>query len=48
MTFTLMREASELGYRSAILWSTAAGLPVYRRLGFKERIRVPTYLGPGS
>jgi ribosomal protein S18 acetylase RimI-like enzyme len=48
MTFALMREASELGYRAAILWSTAAGLPVYRRLGFVERIRVPTYLGPGS
>jgi GNAT superfamily N-acetyltransferase len=48
MTFTLMREASELGYRAAILWSTAAGLPVYRRLGFVERVRVPTYLGPGS
>jgi GNAT superfamily N-acetyltransferase len=48
MTFTLMREAAELGYRAAILWSTAAGLPVYRRLGFHERVRVPTYLGPGS
>ena len=37
-----------LGYHVAILWSTAAGLPVYRRLGFVERVRVPTYLGPGS
>ena len=48
MTYALMREASDLGYRAAILWSTAAGLPVYRRLGFVERVRVPTYLGPGS
>jgi hypothetical protein len=44
----LMREAAAMGYRVAILWSTAAGLPVYRRLGFQERVRVPTYLGPGS
>jgi GNAT superfamily N-acetyltransferase len=48
MTYTLMGEAAALGYRVAILWSTAAGLPVYRRLGFQERVRVPTYLGPGS
>ena len=48
MTWTLMREAAALGYEVAVLWSTAAGLPVYRRLGFKERVRVPTYLGPGS
>jgi GNAT superfamily N-acetyltransferase len=48
ITFALMREAADLGYRAAILWSTAAGLPVYRRLGFEERVRVPTYLGPGS
>jgi len=48
MTWALMCEAEALGYRAAILWSTAAGLPVYRRLGFVERVRVPTYLGPGS
>jgi GNAT superfamily N-acetyltransferase len=48
ITYALMREAAELGYHCAILWSTAAGLPVYRRLGFRERVRVPTYLGPGS
>jgi GNAT superfamily N-acetyltransferase len=48
MTYKLMREAAALGYRAAILWSTAAGMPVYRRLGFEERIRVPTYLGPGG
>jgi hypothetical protein len=47
MTWTLMQEAAALGYHAAILWSTAAGMPVYRRLGFQERIRVPTYLGPG-
>ena len=48
ITWALMCEAASMGYRVAILWSTAAGLPVYRRLGFVERIRVPTYLGPGS
>jgi GNAT superfamily N-acetyltransferase len=48
ITWTLMHEAATMGYQVAILWSTAAGLPVYRRLGFKERVRVPTYLGPGS
>jgi GNAT superfamily N-acetyltransferase len=48
ITWTLMREALGLGYHVAILWSTGAGLPVYRKLGFQERVRVPTYLGPGS
>ena len=48
ITHALMRETAELGYHCAILWSTAAGLPVYRGLGFQERVRVPTYLGPGS
>jgi GNAT superfamily N-acetyltransferase len=48
ITYALMCEAAALGYRAAILWSTAAGMPVYRRLGFEERIRVPTYLGPGG
>jgi GNAT superfamily N-acetyltransferase len=48
ITWSLMREAAAMGYHVAILWSTAAGLPVYRRLGFVERVRVPTYLGPGS
>jgi GNAT superfamily N-acetyltransferase len=48
ITWALMREAAALDYRCAILWSTQAGLPVYRRLGFEERVRVPTYLGPGS
>lgn len=48
MTYRLMREGARVGFHVAILWSTAAGLPVYRRLGFVERIRVPTYLGPGS
>jgi ribosomal protein S18 acetylase RimI-like enzyme len=48
ITWSLMCETAALGYSVAILWSTAAGLPVYRRLGFEERVRVPTYLGPGS
>jgi ribosomal protein S18 acetylase RimI-like enzyme len=45
MTHALMVEGAALGYEVAILWSTAAGLPVYRRLGFAERVRIPTYLG---
>src|SRR5215212_950750 len=40
ITWSLMREAAAMGYSVAILWSTAAGLPVYRRLGFEERVRV--------
>ena len=48
VTHALMAEAAGLGYRCAVLWSTTAGLPVYRRLGFREQLRVPTYLGPGS
>lgn len=48
ITLALMHEAAALGYRAAILWSTALGMPVYRRLGFQERVRVPTYLGPGG
>jgi GNAT superfamily N-acetyltransferase len=48
ITWALMSEAEAMGYQVAILWSTTAGLPVYRRLGFVERVRVPTYLGPGS
>jgi GNAT superfamily N-acetyltransferase len=48
ITYALMAEAAAMGYSVAILWSTSAGLPVYRRLGFEERIRVPTYLGPGG
>jgi GNAT superfamily N-acetyltransferase len=48
ITWSLMCEAAALGYAVAILWSTTAGLPVYQRLGFQERVRVPTYLGPGS
>jgi GNAT superfamily N-acetyltransferase len=48
ITYALMMEAASMGYRAAILWSTAAGMPVYRRLGFQERVRVPTYLGPGG
>jgi GNAT superfamily N-acetyltransferase len=48
ITYALMCETAALGYPTAILWSTNAGLPVYRRLGFEERIRVPTFLGPGG
>ena len=47
ITLAAMHEAAALGYETAILWSTPAGLPVYRRLGFQERCRVPTYLAPG-
>src|SRR4051795_7303066 len=47
MTWTLMCEAAELGYHAAILWSTAAGLPVYRRVGLAGRRRGPAYLRAG-
>lgn len=48
MTLAAMRDVAALGYGTAILWSTPAGLPVYRRLGFVEQCRVPTYLAPAG
>ena len=44
MTLAAMREVAALGFDTAVLWSTPAGLPVYKKLGFVERCRVPTYL----
>lgn len=48
ITLAAMREAAAMGFDTAILWSTPAGLPVYRRLGFAEHCRVPTFLAPGT
>jgi ribosomal protein S18 acetylase RimI-like enzyme len=48
VTLGAMHEIAELGFTTAVLWSTPAGMPVYRRLGFVEKLRVPTYLAPGK
>lgn len=48
MTLAAMRDVAGMGYETAILWSTPAGMPVYRKLGFVEHCRVPTYLAPGG
>ena len=48
ITLAAMRAVAELGLDTAILWSTPAGMPVYRRLGFVEHCRVPTYLAPAG
>lgn len=48
ITLAAMRDVAARGFDIAILWSTPAGLPVYRRLGFVEQCRVPTYLAPAG
>jgi GNAT superfamily N-acetyltransferase len=40
MTAALMGEARAAGAETGILWSSAAGLQCYRRLGFEERCRL--------
>ena len=48
ITLAAMHDIAASDHSVAILWSTPAGLPVYRRLGFIERCRVPTYLAPAG
>ena len=44
MTAQALRGAREDGYRIAVLHSSAAGLPLYRRLGFSEYCSIGQYL----
>ena len=48
ITLAAMHDVAAMGFDTAILWSTPAGMPVYRRLGFVEHCRVPSYLAPGG
>jgi ribosomal protein S18 acetylase RimI-like enzyme len=43
MTAALMAEAAARGAETATLWSSAAGVGCYRRLGFEERCRLTLY-----
>lgn len=43
MTAALMAEGAARGARTAVLWSSAAGVPCYRRLGFEERCELTLY-----
>lgn len=44
MTVRPLRDAARDGYRVGILHATAAGLPLYRRLGFREHCSMGQYL----
>ena len=46
LTAALMAEARAGGAETAVLWSSAAGMGCYRRLGFEERCRLTLYV-PG-
>jgi GNAT superfamily N-acetyltransferase len=48
MTSALMAEARAAGARTAVLWSSAAGLRCYRSLGFEERCRLTLYARPAA
>ena len=43
MTAALMAEGAARGAETAVLWSSAAGVGCYRRLGFEERCRLSLY-----
>ena len=43
MTEALMAEGAARGASTAVLWSSAAGMRCYRRLGFEERCRLTLY-----
>jgi ribosomal protein S18 acetylase RimI-like enzyme len=49
MTLTALREARDMGYRAGILQSSALGLNVYLRLGFRELCKMSHFYwsGPG-
>ncbi|MFX0200315.1 MAG: GNAT family N-acetyltransferase [Candidatus Hodarchaeota archaeon] len=44
MTLKPLRIASDMEYRASILWATDMGLPIYRRLGYKEYFKTKNYL----
>jgi ribosomal protein S18 acetylase RimI-like enzyme len=43
MTAALMAEGAARGAETAVLWSSAAGMECYRRLGFEERCRLTLF-----
>ena len=43
MTAALMAEGAARGAATAVLWSSAAGMRCYRRLGFEERCRLTLF-----
>jgi len=48
ITLTALRYARQAGCRYNILHSSAAGLNVYRRLGFKEYCPISIYVWSGE
>jgi GNAT superfamily N-acetyltransferase len=44
MTLEPLRIARDMGYRASTLWATDMGLPIYRRLGYKEYFKSKHYL----